>query len=169
MKAHLTGCRVYLLDSACKRIFVFITQLVRYNFSNLLYFFTYNVFRIAFVLFCFVSVSVRLCLRARPVNSDYILNVLETVKFVFCLQMHALAECIMNSKFCILHSAPAASCSIQNFSFIVPGRYKTQRVYSALIVHSAHACICIGNYTVREVLMKNRTRVWRNVYNTASA
>ena len=27
----------------------------------------------------------------------------------------------------------------------------------------------IGNYTVREVLMKNRTRVWRNVYNTASA
>ena len=24
--------------------------------------------------------------------------------------------------------------------------------------------ICIGNYTVREVLMKNRTRVWRNVY-----
>ena len=29
--------------------------------------------------------------------------------------------------------------------------------------------IGIGNYTVREVLMKNRTRVWRNVYNTASA
>ena len=29
--------------------------------------------------------------------------------------------------------------------------------------------ISIGNYTVREVLMKNRTRVWRNVYNTASA
>ena len=28
--------------------------------------------------------------------------------------------------------------------------------------------ISIGNYTVREVLMKNRTRVWRNVYNTAS-
>ena len=36
-------------------------------------------------------------------NSDYILNVLETVKFVFCLQIHALAECTMNSKF--LHSA----------------------------------------------------------------
>ena len=31
------------------------------------------------------------------------------------------------------------------------------------------ALICIGNYTVREVLMKNRTRVWRNVYNIASA
>jgi hypothetical protein len=30
-------------------------------------------------------------------------------------------------------------------------------------------CISIGNYTVREVLMKNRTRVWRNIYNTASA
>ena len=29
--------------------------------------------------------------------------------------------------------------------------------------------VCIGNYTVREVLMKNRTRVWRNVYHTASA
>ena len=29
--------------------------------------------------------------------------------------------------------------------------------------------ISIENYTVREVLMKNRTRVWRNVYNTASA
>ena len=29
--------------------------------------------------------------------------------------------------------------------------------------------ISIGNYTVREVLMKNRTRVWRNVCNTASA
>ena len=38
-------------------------------------------------------------------NSDYILNVLETVKFVFCLQIHALAECTINSKFCILHSA----------------------------------------------------------------
>ena len=38
-------------------------------------------------------------------NSDYILNVLETVKFVFCLQIHALAECTMNSKFSILHSA----------------------------------------------------------------
>ena len=37
-------------------------------------------------------------------NSDYILNVLETVKFVFCLQIHALAECTMNSKFCIFRS-----------------------------------------------------------------
>ena len=41
MKAHLTGyfwtyrC-VYLLDSACKRIFVIITQLGQYNSSNLL-------------------------------------------------------------------------------------------------------------------------------------
>ena len=63
-------------------------------------------------------------------NSDYILNVLETFKFVFCLQIHALAECTMNTKFCTLHSAPAASCSIQNFSFIV---------------HSARACICKQN------------------------
>jgi hypothetical protein len=29
--------------------------------------------------------------------------------------------------------------------------------------------ISIGNYTVREVLMKNRTRVWRNIYNSTSA
>ena len=39
--------------------------------------------------------------------------------------------------------------------------------------YSGHCCyhnfstqiISIGNYTVREILMKNRTRVWRNVYN----
>ena len=49
-------------------------------------------------------------------NSDYVSKVLETVKFVFCLQIHALAECTMNSTFSILHSAPAASCCIQNFS-----------------------------------------------------
>ena len=63
-------------------------------------------------------------------NSDFILNVLETVKFVFCLQIHALAKCTMNSKFCILHSAPVASYSIQNFSFII---------------HLARACICKQN------------------------
>ena len=28
--------------------------------------------------------------------------------------------------------------------------------------------ISIGNYTVREALMKIRTRVWQSVYNTAS-
>ena len=63
-------------------------------------------------------------------NSDYILNVLETVKFVFCLQIHALAECTMNGKFCILHEVAGAECSIQNFS---------------IIVHSARACICKQN------------------------
>ena len=41
-------------------------------------------------------------------HSDYILNVLETVKFVFCLQTHARAECTMNKKFCILHEAARA-------------------------------------------------------------
>ena len=34
---------------------------------------------------------------------------------------------------------------------------------------SSLSVISVGNYTVREVLMKNRTRVWQNVYNTASA
>ena len=60
-------------------------------------------------------------------NSDIILNVLETVKFVFYLQIHALAKRTMNSKFCTLHSA---SCSIQSFSFIV---------------HLARAYICKQN------------------------
>ena len=115
-------------------MFICLTQLVkfvRYNSSNLLYFFTYNVFKY-FYLFYFVLVAKAygFCLRARPVNSDHISNVLETVKFVFCLQIHALAECTINSKFCIQHSAPAASCSMQNFSFIV---------------HSARACICKQN------------------------
>ena len=32
-----------------------------------------------------------------------------------------------------------------------------------------HRMISMGNDTVREVLMKNHTRVWPNVYNTASA
>ena len=63
-------------------------------------------------------------------NSDFILNVLETVKFVFRLQIHELVKCTMNSKFCMLHSAPAASCSIQSFSFII---------------HLARACICKQN------------------------
>ena len=128
MKAHLTGyfltyrC-VYLLDSACKgcslQFFKFVVRFSRIMFlkSDLFY-------------FVLVAKAYGFCLRARPLNSDHILNVLETVKFVFCLQIHALAECTMNSKFCILHSAPAASWSMQNFSFIV---------------HSARACICKQN------------------------
>ena len=129
MKAHLTGCFltyrcVYLLDSACKvgcslQFFKFVVLFSRIMFlkSDLFY-------------FVLVAKAYGFCLRARPVNSDHILNVLETVKFVFCLQIHTLAECTMNSNFCILHSAPAASCSMQNFSFIV---------------HSARACICKQN------------------------
>ena len=89
--------------------------------------------------FVLVAKAYGFCLRARPVNSDHILNVLETVKFVFCLQIHALAECTMNSKFCILHSAPVASCSIQNFSFIV---------------HSARACICKGRFTLHNFCLQ---------------
>ena len=41
----------------------------------------------------------------QAVNSDHILKVLETGMFVFCLQIHALADRTMNSKFSILHSA----------------------------------------------------------------
>ena len=128
MKAHLTGyfltyrC-VYLLDSACKccslQFFKFVVLFSRIMFlkSDLFY-------------FVLVAKAHGFYLRARPVNSNHILNVLETVKFVFCLQIHALAECTMNSKFCLLHSPPAASCSTQNFPFIV---------------HSARACICKQN------------------------
>ena len=77
------------------------------------------------------------------VNSNYILNVLETAKFEFCLRIHALAECTMNSKFWILHSAPAASCSIQNFSFIV---------------RSVRACICKQNThnSLQPLIVKDR-------------
>ena len=48
-------------------------------------------------------------------------------------QIHARAECTMNEKFCILHEASGASCSIENFEFIV---------------HLASACICKQNLTV---------------------
>ena len=54
--------------------------------------------------FVLVAKAYGFCLRARPVNSDHILNVLETVKFVFCLQIHARAECTMNEKFCTQHA-----------------------------------------------------------------
>ena len=57
---------------------------------------------ICFILFC-ERKRTAFCLQARAVNSDYILNVLETVKFVFCLQIHVLAECTMNEK--ILYSS----------------------------------------------------------------
>ena len=90
MKAHLTGyfltyrC-VYLLVSACKgcllQFFKFVVLFSRTMFlkSDLFY-------------FVLVAKAYGFCLRARPVNSDHILNVLETIKFVFCLQIHALAD-----------------------------------------------------------------------------
>ena len=55
-----------------------------------------------FVLFCGQKAC---CICMQAVNSDYILNGLETVKFVFCLQIYALADRTMNLKFSILHSA----------------------------------------------------------------
>ena len=126
-----TSCLVHLFDSAFKRI------LINYNSTCSQHFFMFVVvfsrimfFKLHFVYFVLFAKAYGFCLRAQAVNSDFILNVLETVKFVFCLQIHALAKCAMNSKFCILHSAPAASCSIQNFSFII---------------HLARACICKQN------------------------
>ena len=92
---------VYLLDSACKccslQFFKFVVLFSRIMFlkSDLFY-------------FVLVAKAYGFCLRARPVNSDHILNVLETVKFVFCLQIHAFGECTMNEKFCILHEAAGA-------------------------------------------------------------
>ena len=109
MKAHLTGyfltyCCVYLLDSACKGCslqffkFVVLFSPIMFLKSDLFY-------------FVLVAKAYGFCLRARPVNSDHILNVLETVKFVFCLQIHSLAECTMNSF--IVHLARAC-ISTQN-------------------------------------------------------
>ena len=127
MKAHLTGyflayrC-VYLLNSACKGCSL---QFFKFVLFSRIMFLKSDLF-----YYVLVAKAYGFCLRARPVNSDHILNVLGAVKFVFCLQIHARDECTMTPKFCILHSAPAASCSIQNFSFIV---------------HSARACICKQN------------------------
>ena len=111
MKAQLTGyfltygC-VYLLDSACKgcslqffKFFVLFSPIMFLK-SDLFY-------------FVLVAKAYGFCLQARAVNSDHLLNVLETVKFVFCLQIHALAECTMNSKFCILHEAAGALINIK--------------------------------------------------------
>ena len=101
-----TSCLVYLFDSAFKRI------LINYNSTCSLHFFIFVVlfsrmfFKLHFVYFVLFAKAYGFCLRAQAVNSNFILNVLETVKFVFCLQIHALAKCTMNSKFCILHSAP---------------------------------------------------------------
>ena len=93
MKAHLTSyfltyrC-VYLFDSAFEgcslQFFKFIALFSRTTYlkSDLFYFVLVAKFK-----------AYGFCLRARPVNSDHMLNVLETVKFVFCLQIRALAEC----------------------------------------------------------------------------
>ena len=45
--------------------------------------------------------------------------------------------------------------------------YATVCLHPSVSLNNEKNClsISIGNYTVREVLMKNRTRVWRNVYN----
>ena len=51
-------------------------------------------------------------------NSNHVLNVLETVKFVFCLQIHALAECTMNEKFCILHSEIFVHCTFSSCVYL---------------------------------------------------
>ena len=77
-------------------MFICLTQLVKVFATILQICCTFS--RIMFLksdLFYFVLVAKAygFCLRARAVNSDHILNVLETVKFVFCLQIHALAEC----------------------------------------------------------------------------
>ena len=45
-----------------------ITQLVPYNSSNLLYFFTYNVFEMAVTYITLFSESTHFCLRAQAVN-----------------------------------------------------------------------------------------------------
>jgi hypothetical protein len=65
-----------------------------------------------FLLFCGQKAC---CICMQAVNSDYILNGLETVKFVFCLQIYALADLTMNSKFSILHSASPRAVGLLKF------------------------------------------------------
>ena len=83
MKAHLTGnfftygC-VYLLDSACKGCLL--------QFFKFVVLFSCMFLKSDLFYLVLVAKAYGFCLRARPVNSDHILNVLETVKFVFCLQ-----------------------------------------------------------------------------------
>ena len=57
-----------------------------------------------FVLFCFVLFTKGLQYLQQAVNSDFNKWVRD-FKFVFSLQIYALADCTMNSKFSILHSA----------------------------------------------------------------
>ena len=86
-----------------KQFSLIITQPVHYNSSYLSYFSRIMFFKSHFLYFVLFTKAYGFCLRAQAVDSDFILNVLETVKFVFCLQIHALAKRTMNSKFCILH------------------------------------------------------------------
>ena len=96
------------LTQFLKEFSLIITQLVQCNSSYLLYFFPRMFFKLHFFYFVLFAKSYGFCLRAQAVNSDFILNVLETVKFVFCLKIHALAKCTINSKFCILPRRPRA-------------------------------------------------------------
>ena len=83
-------------------------------------------------------------LRARAVNSDYILSVLQTVKFVFCLQIHALAECTMNSKFSILHSAPAAEYARSvRLLFLGQIHFSSSKIQQASIALKSMARSCV--------------------------
>ena len=64
-----------------------------------------------------------------------------------------------------LHTIKQLEIYITKFDLIVGKSYSS---FTKKIT-SKKAVISIGNYTVREVLMKNRTSVWRNVYNIARA
>ena len=43
------------------------------------------------------------------------------------------------------------------------------RITSSISSSHHHNTVCIGNYKVLEVLMKNHTRVWQNIYNITCA
>ena len=49
-------------------------------------------FKLHFVYFVLFAKAYGFCLRAQAVNSDFILNVLETVKFVFCFLGQSVKE-----------------------------------------------------------------------------
>ena len=69
---------------------------------------------------------------------------------MFCLQIHARAECTMNEKFCILHEAAEAECSIQNFEY----------TKFSLLIYNLSPLVVLAS--------KSRTLLWKIKIHTIS-
>ena len=71
---------------------------------------------------------------------------------MFRLQIHARAECTMNEKFCILHEAAEAECSIQNFEFSL--------AKFSLLIYNLSPLVVLAS--------KSRTLLWKIKIHTTS-